>query len=70
VAIAFVHAKLFSRLGGAVDDARRAFRADGDEAMSDARARPMLVLAKDGGKWEIIVFQNMKIAAGITEATL
>jgi hypothetical protein len=35
--------------------------------MGEAQARPTMVLSKDGGKWEIVAFQNTKIAEGITE---
>jgi uncharacterized protein (TIGR02246 family) len=70
VAIAFVHARLVSRVGGAVDDARRALRADENQPISEAQARPTLVLSMDGSRWEIVAFQNTKMAAGITETTV
>jgi uncharacterized protein (TIGR02246 family) len=70
VAIAFIHARLMSRLGGAVDDARRFLRADLDQTMGEAQARPTLLLSKDRDKWEIVAFQNTKIADGVTAVTV
>jgi uncharacterized protein (TIGR02246 family) len=70
VAIAFIYANLLSRLGGAVDDPQRAARIDRNQPMSKAEARPTLVLSKDGDEWEIVSFQNTKIATGVTAATV
>jgi hypothetical protein len=41
-----------------------------NQAPSEAQARPTLVLAKDADKWEIVAFQNTRIAEGITETTV
>jgi hypothetical protein len=70
VAMAFVRASLQSRLGGAVDDAQRAIKAELNQNMSEAQARPTLVLSRERAKWEIVAFQNTKIAAGITTTTV
>jgi len=62
VAVAFVRARLLSRLGVAVDRANRDLLAEGSQAMSEAQARPTLVLAKHRGEWKVVAFQNTKIA--------
>jgi hypothetical protein len=64
-AMAYVHAIFLSH---AVDDARRAFRPH--QTMNTAQARPTLVLSKNGGDWEIVAFQNTKIAQGVTAASV
>lgn len=62
VAVAFVRARLSSRLAVAADDPNRASRIG--EGMQEDHARPTLVLAKDVGKWQIVAFQNTRIAQG------
>jgi uncharacterized protein (TIGR02246 family) len=69
VAIAFMHASLLSRLGGAVDDPRRTLRANHTQTMSEAEARPTIVLSKDRGQWKIVSFQNTKIAESVPAPT-
>ena len=70
VAIAFVHARLLSRAGSAVDDPQRSVRAAQTQSISEAEARPTLILVKNGEKWEIVSFQNTKIAESVTAASL
>jgi hypothetical protein len=70
IAIAFVHSRLLSRVGGAVDQAGREFAADVNRSMSEAQARQTLVFSQAKGKWEIVAFQNTKVAEGLTAATV
>jgi uncharacterized protein (TIGR02246 family) len=60
VAVAFVHARLWSRLAVAVDDPRR--EAHIGATMSESQARPTLVLAKARERWQIVAFQNTRVA--------
>jgi uncharacterized protein (TIGR02246 family) len=62
VALAFLHAKLISRLPpGAVASATRQAQIDGD--MHESEARPTMMLAKDGGgHWRIVAFHNTSVA--------
>ena len=68
VAVGFIRARLLSWLGGAVDDARRRLRQG--EAMSEAQASMALTLARNHDRWEIVAFQNTKIAEGLDEKTV
>ena len=60
VAVAFVHARLWSRLAVAVDDPRR--EAHLGSTMSESQARPTMILAKAGDRWQIVAFQNTRVA--------
>ena len=60
VAIAFLHARLWSRLAVAVDDPRR--EAHVGSTVSENRSRPTMVLAKAGDRWQIVAFQNTRVA--------
>ncbi|MBI1209919.1 MAG: SgcJ/EcaC family oxidoreductase [Alphaproteobacteria bacterium] len=61
VALAFMHAKLISRLpANTITSAQRQSRLD--EEMHESQARPTTVLAKDGGRWRIVAFHNTNIA--------
>ena len=60
VAVAFVHARLWSRLAVAADDPRR--EAHVGTAMSESEARPTMILAKAGDRWQIVAFQNTRVA--------
>ena len=61
VAVVFLHARLQSYLApAAIDAADRASNID--NKLHEATARPTLVLAKNGGQWEIVAFQNTKEA--------
>jgi len=60
VAVAFVHARLWSRLAVAVDDPRR--EAHIGATMSESQARSILMLARAGDRWQIVAFQNTRVA--------
>jgi len=60
VAVAFVHARLWSRLAVAVDDPRR--EAHIGTTMSESQARSILMLARAGDRWQIVAFQNTRVA--------
>jgi uncharacterized protein (TIGR02246 family) len=61
VALAFLHAKLISRLPpNAIASAARQSQIDGD--MHESEARPTMVLAKDDGRWRIVAFHNTSVA--------
>jgi uncharacterized protein (TIGR02246 family) len=68
IAVVFLRAELLSRLGGAVDQARRA--AQVSEHPATAQARPTLILSNNGRGWEIVAFQNTRIAEGIGVDTI
>jgi len=65
VAIAFIRARLQSHLAVGVDDPRRASHMG--EGTREDHARPTMILAKDNGKWQIVGFQNTRIAEGQAE---
>ena len=60
VAIVFIRARLLSRLGVAVDDARH--ESHQSQTMREDQARPTLTVAKEGETWQIVAFQNTRIA--------
>ena len=60
VAIAFVHARLSSWLAVGVDDPRR--EAHVGARMTENQARPTMILAKSGDRWQIVAFQNTRVA--------
>jgi len=61
VALAFIHAKLISRLPpNAIASAERQARID--DEMHESHARPTMVLAKHDGRWQIVAFHNTTIA--------
>ena len=61
VALAFIHAKLISRLpSAAIASAARQSRID--EEMHESRARPTMVVVKNDGRWQIVAFHNTSIA--------
>jgi uncharacterized protein (TIGR02246 family) len=63
VAVAFIKARLISHLAVGVDDPNR-----GSQTSATTRedyARPTMVLAKDRGRWQIVTFQNTRIAAPV-----
>jgi uncharacterized protein (TIGR02246 family) len=61
VALAFIHAKLISRLApNAIASAARQSRVD--DEMHESQARPTMILARDGGHWRIVAFHNTSIA--------
>jgi uncharacterized protein (TIGR02246 family) len=60
VAIAFLHARLWSRLAVAADDPRREARIGA--AMTEQHARPTMILAKALDRWQIVAFQNTRVA--------
>ena len=60
VAVAFLHARLRSFLAVAADDPRREARV-GSTPHED-RARPTMILAKAGDRWEIVAFQNTRVS--------
>jgi len=61
VALAFIHAKLISRLPqNAIASAERQSRVD--EEMHESNARPTMVLAKHDGRWQIVAFHNTSVA--------
>ena len=65
VAIAFVRARLLSRLTVGVDDPRRTSQVG--EGIREDHARPTMILAKNNGKWRIVGFQNTRIAESETK---
>jgi uncharacterized protein (TIGR02246 family) len=61
VALAFIHAKLISRLPpNAIASAARQSRID--DEMHESQARPTMILAKSDGHWRIVAFHNTSIA--------
>jgi len=61
VALAFIHARLISRLPpNAIASAQRQSRID--DEMHESQARPTMVLAKDDGRWRIVAFHNTTVA--------
>lgn len=61
VALAFIHAKLISRLPpNAIASAQRQTRID--DEMHESQARPTMILAKDHGRWHIVAFHNTNVA--------
>ncbi|HYM10529.1 MAG TPA: SgcJ/EcaC family oxidoreductase [Bryobacterales bacterium] len=67
VAVAFIRARLSSRLAVTPDDPNRASHLG--ESTREDHARPTMVLAKDHGKWQIVAFQNTRVAQGPPPAT-
>ncbi|HLH57191.1 MAG TPA: SgcJ/EcaC family oxidoreductase [Verrucomicrobiae bacterium] len=62
VALVFVHATLLSHLGQDVDDPGRDRRPRSN--MSEGQARPTFILGRKQGEWQIVAFQNTKVAGG------
>src|SRR5262249_3347366 len=60
VAVAFVHARLWSRLAVAVDDPRR--EAHIGATMSESQPRSILILAKTGDRWQVVAVQHARVA--------
>ncbi len=62
VALAFIHARLISRLPRvAITSAAR--EAQISDEMHESQARPTMILAKNNGSWRIVAFQNTSVAA-------
>lgn len=62
VALAFIHARLQSKLPpGAIASASRETQIG--TAMQESQARPTMILTKDAGQWRIAAFHNTSIAA-------
>jgi hypothetical protein len=60
VAIAFLHARLRSRLTVVADDPRR--EAHVGPTPHEAQARPTMTLAKALDRWQIVAFQNTRVS--------
>jgi uncharacterized protein (TIGR02246 family) len=60
VVIVFVRARLLSRLAVAADGHGRSSCVDC--TVHEDYARPTLIMAKNHGKWQIIAFQNTRVA--------
>ena len=65
VALAFIHARLISRLppNAVASAAREAQMAD---EMHESQARSTMLLAKNDGTWRIVAFQNTSVAPAPT----
>jgi uncharacterized protein (TIGR02246 family) len=61
VVLAFIHARLISRLpANAVASAMR--QTQMADEMHESEARPTMILAKDAGRWRIAAFQNTSVS--------